>query len=134
MLLLSVRSELNRTEPVSFYPDILAIFNSRSDADDSASLYSEGQLADEMESDRPFGMRDMQEWSDSLALAAGILGSVYEETDKPMQGGQYMRGAEPVAAPKLPAFDPDECTILRAPLTVRRGSISLTARRSGFYS
>jgi len=129
MLLLSVRSDFNRTEPVSFYPDILDIFNSQSDADDSDS-----QLADEMESDRPFGMRDMQEWSDSLAIAAGVLGATYEDSGMPMQGGQYMRGAEPVAAPKPPAFDPDECTILRAPMTVRRGSISLTARRSGFYS
>jgi hypothetical protein len=113
---------------VSFYPDILEIFNSRSDADDS-----ESQLADEMESDRPFGMRDMQEWSDSLAIAAGVLGVAYEDADMLTQG-QYMRGPEPVATPAPPAFDPEECTVLRAPMTLRRGSISLTARRSGFYS
>jgi hypothetical protein len=113
---------------VSYYPDILAIFNSRSEADDS-----DYQLADEMESDRPFGMRDMQEWADSLAIAGGVLGAVYEEAGLPQRAGHYMRDEEPVAAPAPSAFDPDECTILRAPMTVRRGSISLTARKAGFF-
>jgi hypothetical protein len=112
---------------VSYYPDILAIFNSRSDAEDS-----DYQLADEMERDRPFGMGDMQEWSDSLGVAAGVLGAAYEDAD--MLTGQYMRPVEVAAEPAPPAFDPDECTILRAPMTVRRGSISLTARRARFFN
>jgi hypothetical protein len=105
---------------VTFYPDILEMFNSRSDD------------VEEIDSDAPFGMEDMQEWADSLAIAGGVLGAVYEDAGMLMQG-HYMRPPEPVAAPAPPAFDPEECTVLRTPMTLRRAPIALTARKTGLF-
>lgn len=112
---------------MTFYNDIVDMFNRHSDAD------NEPRLAYEMDSDGPFGAEDMQAWAESLAVAGGVLGAVYEDAGMVGQGGQYMRGHEP-AEPAPPAFDPEECTVLREPMTLRRGRITLGARRAGLFS
>ncbi|MEZ0261022.1 MAG: hypothetical protein ACAH80_08430 [Alphaproteobacteria bacterium] len=103
-----------------YYTDIIDMFNRHSDD------------TDDVEREPPFGMEDMQEWADSLAIACGVLGAAYEDAGVLAQG-HYMR-PEPVAEPAPPAFDPEECTILRAPMTLRRSPIALTARKPGFFS
>lgn len=103
------------------------MFNNRSEDAD------ERQWPDGMDSDGLFGMEDMQAWADSIAAAGGVLGAVYEEGGMLTQG-QYMRAAEPIAEPAKADFDPEECTVLRAPMTLRRARICLTSRKNGFFS
>jgi hypothetical protein len=105
---------------VAFYPDIVGILNGGSDADDMPH-------ADEMERGWPFDMDDMQEWADSIAIAGGVLGMAFEEAGMLVQEPLRL---QPEEEPAPPSFDPYECTVLREPMTLRRGRITVRVRIS----